>query len=1383
MSRYYSIDGGEPSFLASTSGWGAFCDWTRTLDADDEADLLHLVDYGWDENLAAISRQLRRALNIEPPAADTEDVAQTLLALLEQLSDSSVLTITDGLSPDSEGGDGGKVAQKSWDESRHPRNHGKFSSKPGSSGATLDRGESNPQKGRLILRRAGKSGIHVFEQIGHSAAHLERVVSEYISSGIGERVARLSPKMQSLIKGVWHAIRLGSKALFATFTAGQALAERVARERGATPEQAAKLRAVLSTIDIASFKPVSAGVAAAAGASLAAALSFVPLGSMTYLAYSMATDPLAIMRAARRLVAGAMNRGHAVKAMGGQEQTVLLAESLYDALAAHDFADDYFAVLLAALDATGNVGEAIRVAGEASSSNGESWQEQQQKVLVAWGNKGRWEQSGEYVDLGDAQERAELMADILGGLFGEQALEIFSEAKLAEDSRWQKWRSGKTWNELDHPRGKNGRFIKKGSAEAVGAATTAIGRVLRHGSRNATPEQRKSLAEHLNILTVKQLRSLAKEHGLKVPKLLREELVGAILGESEISEHEGNGKPTAGNSEQVAEEVGRPRVEATAGARSDAAKPVSPEAPRRLPAQVERVNGRLDRYEQHFRARGNHQLADWMGMLRNHIQEVGVETALDALGPEAHGQGEEVQYGGANLETNEGNRKHDADFIEQYLDRAGISLIHGNKPKGKNRAISSVVGSSDKEGLHERGNERDFFPKLQTLRDKLHESQHLPGLEKSEDLGKLMGGSLGSEVTHLTPEVLQKLDDTYGKDQWVVKCYDDAAYAGFGIFFPQRARQIQQDARNVIWDSGSRLAKYGFGHLRDDKGKIVGIKHENGDEYYFETEKYDETINGDVRHWADKAREASDDEQATALPRRWADTPTRYMAQPAFPVVGISNEERAQGITFKRGQEGRTHIITRDGKAELVPHSTWLKLELMPVVFEDDDTRAMAQAAVDAINALPESERQGQIYAPDIIRTANGYKVVEANPSNEAGGSGYLGDNPFIIDSYVSRLTGREPAHVRFIRKLLTENQRGERQQANAAGANRQGGRKGREKWSEGVPKHDAPGTTNPDELPSGQAAKRSAAIAGGLKKKRAAQETLLHAQQNISRHGFDLLYNDAGKVAGIEHENGDQYLFGTGKYDRTIHGDVRHWADQARRAAGAAHARIAGADPALGDSARLERQRRTPEELARVLRQAGVGELPSTETTAKQEHHRQLLERSKRAGHYIAPEKIPVLAGDVENVGGHEHDVYLDPNNPRVWKLTANGKLGHGDKGVHDYLRRLQEANRLWPSLAHYVHGVTEDHAGRPQIITSMNHVAGHHPPQAEINDWFRSRGWQPVSWDGEHGDENIRSWQDPKTGTVISDTHSGNFIKTADGLVPIDVDIVPGKKKKQVA
>ena len=46
---------------------------------------------------------------------------------------------------------------------------------------------------------------------------------------------------------------------------------------------------------------------------------------------------------------------------------------------------------------------------------------------------------------------------------------------------------------------------------------------------------------------------------------------------------------------------------------------------------------------------------------------------------------------------------------------------------------------------------------------------------------------------------------------------------------------------------------------------------------------------------------------------------------------------------------------------------------------------------------------------------------MEANPSNTVGGSGYIGDNPLVIDAYVSHMTGREPAHVKFIRDLLTK--------------------------------------------------------------------------------------------------------------------------------------------------------------------------------------------------------------------------------------------------------------------------------------------------------------------------------------------------------------------------
>lgn len=411
---------------------------------------------------------------------------------------------------------------------------------------------------------------------------------------------------------------------------------------------------------------------------------------------------------------------------------------------------------------------------------------------------------------------------------------------------------------------------------------------------------------------------------------------------------------------------------------------------------------------------------------------MGVESALESLGgelPAGSAAGHEaVQYQGKSDDISH--------FAQAYLNREGISLLNIDQaPSAGTRAISSVApafgGYQPAEG-YTKGKDGSFWPKDPTLRDKLAESKALPGLESSEDLGAIMGGK---QVTALTPDVTAKLDAKYGKGKWIVKTYDDNAFAGRGIFFPQRSEQIKRDAQSAIWSAGENLARYGFRIGRDpDTGRAFGLVHDSGDIYQFGTPEYENTIHGDARHWADQAQAAAANEQGAAMPqgedgRYWA-----MMAQPAFEVVGASEAARAAGKTWEGTREGRVHIVTRNGKAELVPHSTWIKGDHLPVVFEDDYTRAMAQAAVDAINALPESDRQGQIYAPDIVNTTSGPRVVEANPANETGSSGYLSDNPFIIDSYVSKLTGREPAHVRFIRQLLSDRrQQGQRQKAPAS--------------------------------------------------------------------------------------------------------------------------------------------------------------------------------------------------------------------------------------------------------------------------------------------------------------------------------------------------------------
>lgn len=434
--------------------------------------------------------------------------------------------------------------------------------------------------------------------------------------------------------------------------------------------------------------------------------------------------------------------------------------------------------------------------------------------------------------------------------------------------------------------------------------------------------------------------------------------------------------------------------------------PAQEEPTQRVPVTVGEATRRIDRFENFFRAKGQHEVADWMGKLRDHVNAVGTDAALASLGEEADaGLGGKTQY--------EGKASDMSDFCAMYLNRHGITPIQGGADP-KQRVVSS---QSNKFGVQARPDPYmvgDFSPKDPSFKDKLEESKHLPGLESSEDIGKIVG----KPVTHLTPDVTAKMDERYGAGKWIIKAYGDDAFAGYGIFFPQRVAQISQDARDTLWSAGEQVSKYGFSLRRDEAGTVVGLEHNNGDRYDFDSVKYNDTIQGDARHWGDKAAAAAPSERGAALPGGGKD----FMAQPAFEAVGVSDADRAAGKTIAPG-EGRVHIVTRGGKAEIIPHSTWIKGEHLPVVFESEETKAMAKAAVDAINALPESERQGQIYAPDIIKGKAGYNVVEANPANETGSSGYLGDNPFIIDSYVSKLTGREPAHVRFIRKLLSSKQ------------------------------------------------------------------------------------------------------------------------------------------------------------------------------------------------------------------------------------------------------------------------------------------------------------------------------------------------------------------------
>ncbi len=610
-------------------------------------------------------------------------------------------------------------------------------------------------------------------------------------------------------------------------------------------------------------------------------------------------------------------------------------------------------------------------------------------------------------DLGAPDERAALIDEILAHL---DAQATGGAQKFADE---KKDRNGRRYCV------EKGRGRVKCSAESAQKETHEAHQHiqgLKAAPHTITPEVRDALGKRLAGMTLVQLHDLKRRLGLKASGLkstVVTQLQHRALAKGKSNEPERPAEPAgSGRTGTAAPGAGRSVAEKTdpTGRRSAdqgghaGSKPAAAGLARQVPAKLPEVNKRIDRFEKFFRQKGQGHVADWLGKLREHVNAVGGEAALAALGegaPGKPGKDGKVQYWGVG--TEEANWKHMGAFMEAYLARNGIVAVTG-ETSDPNLPLVSALGKPDK---YVAG---DFKPTNDAFANKLDESKHLPGLEKSEDIGKLMG----RPVTHLTEQVTAKLDAEYGPGKWIVKSYGDEAAAGYGIFFPQRAQKITEDARSTIWSAGEQLGKYGFQLARDpDTGKVFGLQHESGDTYQFGTPEYKETIHGDARHQAERAAAAADNEKGAMFPEG------KFMAQPAFAAVGISDAERAAGKTWHESNEGRVHLVVRNGKAEVIPHSTWLKGGSLPVVFESDDTRAMQKAAQDAINQLPEASRKGQVYAPDVMRTPDGFRVVELNAQGDHNGSGYLHDNQFTIDAYTSHLVGREPMHVAFIRKLL----------------------------------------------------------------------------------------------------------------------------------------------------------------------------------------------------------------------------------------------------------------------------------------------------------------------------------------------------------------------------
>lgn len=280
-----------------------------------------------------------------------------------------------------------------WDESQHkrgqPGNKGQFAS-GGNSSASAVKPSAAPKtrttKARPfeqitigeggVLEPAKKSSgrlakaVQVLKSAGAKAGHLEHIAAAYAKDKIQSAVEKLPPWAQTSVHGIYAVGAAGTKAAFAAWTVSQELAERVAVERGATPEEARRLRGVLASIDIAAFKP--AAIMAAGSAGLTAATWVIPPATGIYLAYSVARNPIKTAHAAVGLVRDALvtaTVGAGIVAIGAAEK-LDFAESgdlhhgqlVADALQDHDYDDWYIALLSASMDGCADLAAAIAMA-------------------------------------------------------------------------------------------------------------------------------------------------------------------------------------------------------------------------------------------------------------------------------------------------------------------------------------------------------------------------------------------------------------------------------------------------------------------------------------------------------------------------------------------------------------------------------------------------------------------------------------------------------------------------------------------------------------------------------------------------------------------------------------------------------------------------------------------------------------------------------------------------------------------------------------------------------------------------------------------------------------------------------------------------------------
>ena len=149
--------------------------------------------------------------------------------------------------------------------------------------------------------------------------------------------------------------------------------------------------------------------------------------------------------------------------------------------------------------------------------------------------------------------------------------------------------------------------------------------------------------------------------------------------------------------------------------------------------------------------------------------------------------------------------------------------------------------------------------------------------------------------------------------------------------------------------------------------------------------------------------------------------------------------------------------------------------------------------------------------------------------------------------------------------------------------------------------------------------------------------------------------------------------------------------------------------------------------------------------------------------GHFLDPSILPARLA----AAGQEHIVWPGEAIGRTFKATYPNQFGKtiGEATPQTYFERLGLANQIFGDDIR-MEGLVND-GGKLRVVTSQTTVKGSTASPEDVVQCLEQHGFHSLDV------EDQQLWHNPQVNVVAFDAHTSNFIKTPEGVIPIDVNL----------